>query len=97
MTQLQIAIAGFSAVSTVLMFLAYAVFIRVPGKSVLSIFSCALMVSGLFAIQVGHLQYFQAGQRPSTWLTTAPAYSSFLRHSSSLVAGPSCRRKRSSR
>ena len=64
MIQFQIAIAGFSAVSAVLLFFAYAVFIRVPGKSVLSVVSCAVMVGGLFAIQVGHLQYFQGGPAP---------------------------------
>jgi len=64
MIQLQIAIAGFSTVSAVLLLLAYAVFIRVPGKSWLSVLSCALLVGGLFAIQAGHLQYFQGGPAP---------------------------------
>ncbi len=64
MLQFQIAIAGFSAVSAVLLFMAYAVFIRVPGKSALSVISCAAMSGAFFAIQVGHLFYFQGGPEP---------------------------------
>jgi AraC-like DNA-binding protein len=66
MSSFSLAVAGFSAVSAILLFLAYAVFIRVPGKSVLSVFSCAALVAALFALQIGHFQYFQGGAEPLT-------------------------------
>ena len=52
MTSFSLAIAGFSAVSTVLLLLAYAVFIRVPGKSALSVLSCAALCAALFLLQL---------------------------------------------
>jgi AraC-like DNA-binding protein len=64
MTQFSLAIAGFSAVSTILLFLAYAIFIRVPGKSALSVVSCAALVTALLALQLGHFHYFQGGPEP---------------------------------
>src|SRR4051812_42876714 len=64
MLQVSLAVAGFSVVSTVLLLLAYAAFIRVPGKSALSVASCAAILGALFAIQAGHLQYFQGGPGP---------------------------------
>ena len=68
MTQFSLAIAGFSAVSAVLLFLAYALFIRVPGKSTLAVLSCAALVAALFALQLGHFRYFQGGPLPLTQL-----------------------------
>jgi AraC-like DNA-binding protein len=59
-----IAVAGFSAVSAVLLFLAYALLINVPGKSVYSVSSCAALLAALTLIQVGHLQYFLGGPEP---------------------------------
>ena len=64
MSQLALATAGFSAVSSILLFLAYAVFIRVPGKSVLSVLSCGTLVAALFLLQFGHFRYFQGGPEP---------------------------------
>ncbi|HTU64739.1 MAG TPA: helix-turn-helix domain-containing protein [Steroidobacteraceae bacterium] len=63
---ISLAVAGFSAVSSLLLFFAYAVFIRVPGKSALSVLSCATLVGALFLLQVGHFNYFQAGPEPLT-------------------------------
>ena len=68
MSQFSLAIAGFSAVCGVLLFIAYAAFIRVPGKSVLSVSSCAALVAALFAIQLGHFRYFQGGPEPLSLL-----------------------------
>jgi len=68
MTSFSLAIAGFSAVSAVLLFLAYAAFIRVPGKSALSVMSCAALVAALFALQLGHFRHFQGGPEPLTLL-----------------------------
>lgn len=59
-----IAVAGFSAISAALLLLAYALLINVPGKSIFSVASCALMVCGLSAIQTGHLLYFVGGPEP---------------------------------
>ena len=59
-----IAFAGFSAVSAVLLFLAYALLINVPGKSVYSVSSCAALLAALTLIQIGHLQYFLGGPEP---------------------------------
>lgn len=47
MNSLGLAVAGFSAVSVILLFLAYAVFIRVNGKAFFSVFSCAALVTAL--------------------------------------------------
>jgi AraC-like DNA-binding protein len=66
MHSISLAIAGFTAVCSLLMFLAYAVFIRVPGKSAHSVAACAVLIGGLFALSLGHLQYFQGGVRPLT-------------------------------
>lgn len=59
-----IAVAGFSAISAVLLFLAYAVFIQVPGKSLLSVGSCAVLACALAGIQVCHLTFFLGGAQP---------------------------------
>jgi hypothetical protein len=64
MTSFSLAVAGFSAVSSVLLFFAYAAFIRVPGKSALSVLSCAALVAALLALQLGHFWYFQGGPDP---------------------------------
>jgi AraC-like DNA-binding protein len=64
MDQLSIAVAGFSAVSAVLLFLAYAIFISVPGKSALSVIACGALLGALLALQVGHLLYFQGRASP---------------------------------
>lgn len=59
-----IAAAGFSAITALLLFLAYALLINVPGKSVYSVGSCAALLTALSAIQVGHLNYFLGGVEP---------------------------------
>ena len=59
-----IAFAGFSAVSAVLLFLAYAFLINVPGKSVYSVSSCAALLAALTLIQIGHLHYLLGGPEP---------------------------------
>ena len=64
MTQFGLAVAGFCILSSVLLFVAYAVFIRVPVKSAYSILSCAALVAALCAIEIGHWNYFQGGPPP---------------------------------
>lgn len=59
-----IAVAGFSAVSAVLLLLAYTLLISVPGKTIYSVGSCVVLVSALTAIQVAHLIYFVGGPEP---------------------------------
>jgi AraC-like DNA-binding protein len=59
-----IAIAGFAAISAVLLLLAYALLIDVPGKSIYSLGSCVALVAALTTIQVGHLVYFTGGSEP---------------------------------
>jgi AraC-like DNA-binding protein len=66
MNSFSLSIAGFSAVTVVLLFLAYALFIRVPGKSALSVLSCAALVAALFLLQLGHFRFFQGGPAPLT-------------------------------
>ncbi|MCD6042819.1 MAG: AraC family transcriptional regulator [Burkholderiales bacterium] len=68
MSQLSLVISAFSAVSSILCFLAYAFFIRVPGKTAVSIFSCAALVTALFLLQLAHFHYFQGGPDPLTLL-----------------------------
>ena len=64
MDQASIAVAGFAIVSAVLLFLAYALFIRLPGKSIYSVGCCAALVAGLVTLEAGHLSYFQGGLEP---------------------------------
>lgn len=59
-----IAIAGFSAISALLLLLAYALLISAPGKSIYSVGSCIALVAALAAIQIGHLTYFLGGAEP---------------------------------
>jgi len=59
-----IAIAGFAAVSAVLLLLAYAALIDVPGKSSYSIGSCLALVGALSTIEIAHLVYFTGGAEP---------------------------------
>ena len=61
-----ISVAGFSAISGVLLLLAYALFIRVPGKSIYSVAACVALVAALTAIQIAHLMYFLGGAEPLT-------------------------------
>lgn len=84
--QANIAVAGFSAVSGVLLFLAYALFIRAPGKSNYSVAACAALVAALTAIQFAHLVYFTGGIEPLEHLyyrialfVAPPAFYSFGR------------------
>ena len=81
-----IAVAGFSAVSGALLLLAYALFIRAPGKSVYSVGSCAALVAALTAIQIAHLSYFVRGTEPLDYFyyrlalfAAPPAFYSFGR------------------
>lgn len=59
-----IAVAGFSAITAMLLFLAYALLISVPGKSVASVSSCGALLAALTAIQIGHLQHLLGGPEP---------------------------------
>ncbi len=59
-----VAVAGFSAISAVLLLLAYALLIRAPVKSVYSVAACVTLVAALASIQIGHLQYFVGGPEP---------------------------------
>lgn len=59
-----IAVAGFAAISAVLLLLAYALLINVPGKSIFSVAACATLVASLSAIEIGHLLHFVGGPEP---------------------------------
>lgn len=59
-----IAIAGFSAITAVLLLLAYAMLISAPGKSIYSVGSCMALVAALTSIQLGHLTFFLGGPQP---------------------------------
>ena len=63
-TLFSICISGFAAISAVLLFFAYAAYIRVPGKSAFAVFSCAALVLCLATIEIGHLGYFLGGPEP---------------------------------
>jgi hypothetical protein len=60
MIKLSTAVAGFSVVSAVLLFLVYAFFRRPQGKSAYSIFFCAVVTAALATIQIFHFHYFRA-------------------------------------
>lgn len=64
MNTISIAVAGFSAVSAVLLFCTYALLIDVQGKSAFSMISCAVLLAALACIQIAHLQYFGGGAQP---------------------------------
>ena len=64
METISIAIAGFSAVSAVLLFFVYVGLIDVQGKSAYSVISCAVLLAALAGIQVSHLLYFNGGAPP---------------------------------
>jgi AraC-like DNA-binding protein len=64
MDQVGLVVAGFCIISSVLLFIAYAAFIRVPVKSAFSILSCAALVAALCSIEIGHWNHFQGGPRP---------------------------------
>lgn len=68
MSSVGLAVAGFSAISVLLLFLAYAVFIRAHGKSLFSVLSCAALVTALVLLQIGHFRFFQGGPEPLTSL-----------------------------
>ena len=59
-----IAVAGFSAISAVLLVLAYALLISASGKSIYSVGSCIALVGALTSIQIGHLTYFLGDAEP---------------------------------
>ena len=61
---IDIAVAGFSAVSAILLLLAYALLIDVPGKSAYSVGFCVALTVALATIQVGQLRYFLGGEEP---------------------------------
>jgi AraC-like DNA-binding protein len=63
-TLTNIAFAGFSAITGMLLLLAYALFIRVPGKSIYSVAACAALVAALTALQSAHLAHFVGGAEP---------------------------------
>lgn len=61
---ISVAVAGFAAVSALLMGFAYTALIQLPFKSAYSITSCAALVIALTLISIGHLLYFQGQQAP---------------------------------
>jgi AraC-like DNA-binding protein len=65
-TSFQIAVAGFAAISAILLLFAYAAFIRVPGKTWISVASCAALVAALTVLELGHLQWLLGGDAPLT-------------------------------
>jgi AraC-like DNA-binding protein len=64
LTPIGIALAGYSAVSAVLLFLAYALLIRLPNKSAYSVASSGALLLSLAVLQVLHLRYFLGGPAP---------------------------------
>lgn len=64
MTTISTAVAGFAAVSGVLLFITYAFFIDAPGKSAISIASCGVMLGALTVIEIYQLLYFQGAADP---------------------------------
>ncbi|MBM0108535.1 AraC family transcriptional regulator [Steroidobacter sp. S1-65] len=64
MDTISIAIAGFSAVSALLLLLIYACFIDVPGKSAQSVFWGGMLLTGLAVVQICQLLYFMGGPPP---------------------------------
>ncbi|MET0661474.1 MAG: helix-turn-helix domain-containing protein [Steroidobacteraceae bacterium] len=64
MNTLSIAVTGFSAVSALLLFFAYAFLINLQAKSAYSIGSCAVLLTALGGIQISHLLYFTGGTEP---------------------------------
>jgi len=59
-----IAVAGYSAVSAVILFLGYVFFIHLPNKSRYAIISGAVLHAALATLQVFHLWYFRSGTEP---------------------------------
>jgi AraC-like DNA-binding protein len=64
METISIAVAGFSAVSAVLLFCTYAFLIDVQGKSAYSVISCGVLLAALTSIQIAHIRYFGGGEPP---------------------------------
>lgn len=64
MQTISIAIAGFSAVSALLLLLIYALFIDVPGKSARSVFWGGALLTGLAVVEICQLRYFMGGEPP---------------------------------
>lgn len=58
------AVAGFSAVSAVLLFGTFALLLDVQGKSAYSMIWCGILLAALACIQIVHLQYFGGGAQP---------------------------------
>lgn len=57
-------VAGFSVVSAVTLFGAYAFLIRFPSKSWYSVLTCAVLLASLTVIQVGHVLWLTGGPEP---------------------------------
>src|SRR5215813_4472232 len=64
MNTVSVAVAGFSVVSAILLFLAHALLIDLPSKSSYSVLSSGLLLAALTDIQVFHFQYFLGGPEP---------------------------------
>jgi AraC-like DNA-binding protein len=64
MDTVSIAVAGFSAVSAVILFFAYAFLINFSYKSAYSVISCAALMAALAVIQIFQLVYFRGGTEP---------------------------------
>lgn len=64
MESVSIAVAGFSIVIAALLLLTYVGFIKIPNKSLHSIISCAVLLTTLATLQIGHLLYFTGATEP---------------------------------
>lgn len=76
---ISILVAGFSVVSAVVLFFAYALFMPFSGKTWLSQLTCGIFVLALANIQFTHFLYFVDGSEPLTstnyrfWLFVVPS------------------------
>lgn len=76
---ISILVAGFSVVSAAVLFLAYALFMPLPGKSRLSQLTCGVFVLALANLQFTHFRYFLGGEEPLAsanyrfWLFVVPS------------------------
>jgi AraC-like DNA-binding protein len=84
--QLLILAAGFSVLSAVILFVAYAFFLSLPAKSWDSLASCAVLLAALAVLQLGHLRFIMDDFEPlNSWsyllalFATPPAFYFFSR------------------
>ena len=61
---ISILVAGFSVISAIVLFLAYALFMPFSGKTLFSQLACGVFVLALANLQFTHFQYFLGGDEP---------------------------------